>query len=157
MQGRYYTFREQSVQFFALDTNHNADWTAQLAWLEQELHRSDASWKIVFGHHPIYSSGHYGSDRALIETLTPLFKRYNVALYINGHEHSYERTRPIEGTTYLITGIGGAYLRPVAKSEWTEFSVMQYGFSAIEIYPDRLEIQGIGTDGTVFDRGVMQI
>jgi acid phosphatase len=71
MQGRYYTFRRGDVQFFALDTNNNADWKAQLPWLEQELSRSDAPWKVVFGHHQIYSSGQYGLNQPFIQTLTP--------------------------------------------------------------------------------------
>lgn len=153
MGGRYYTFREQNVQFFALDTNGNADWEQQLTWLETELRRSKATWKIVFGHHPIYSSGVYGNSTTLIDRLSPLFKKYGVQLYINGHEHSYERTRPINGTTYLVTGIGGAQLRPVGRSEWTAYATSQYGFTALEVYPDRIEIQGIGTQNQVFDRG----
>lgn len=157
MPDRYYTFREKEVQFFALDTNGNADWTAQLAWLEQELQRSKAPWKIVFGHHPIYSSGHYGTNQAFIDSLTPLFQKYGVQLYINGHEHHYERTQPIKGTTYLVTGIGGAQLRSVGRSQWTAFSASRYGFSAIEVYADRVEIKAIGTDQKMFDRGTIQM
>jgi len=153
MTGRYYTFREETVQFFALDTNGNADWAAQLAWLEAELKGSDAPWKIVFGHHPIYSSGRYGTDETLVATLTPLFQRYGVQLYINGHEHNYERTVPIQGTTYLITGIGGAQLRSVGQSEWTAYAASQYGFAALEVYGDRLEIRGIDEQGRLFDQG----
>jgi len=157
MGGRYYTFREQAVQFFVLDTNVNADWKRQLPWLEQELSRSDAPWKIVVGHHPIYSSGVYGTDRRMVQLLTPLFKKYRVQLYINGHEHSYERTQPIDGTTYLITGIGGAYLRPVGRSDWTAYSTSRFGFSALEVYRDRMEIKAFGADYTVFDQGTVLI
>ncbi len=121
MKGRYYTFSRGLVQFFALDTNGNADWKNQLSWLEQELSRSKATWKIVFGHHPIYASGFYGSNPAFIKTFTPLFQKYGVQLYINGHEHHYERTRAINGTTYLICG-AGAGNRPVGKNKWTEYS-----------------------------------
>ncbi len=157
MQGRYYTYRETIAQFFALDTNSNADWNRQLAWLEQELSRSSARWKIVYGHHPIYSSGRYGTNTAFVNLLTPLFKKYGVQLYINGHEHNYERTPAIDGTTYLITGIGGAALRPVGRSELTAFSTSQFGFSALEVYDDRIEIQGIGTNNQVFDQGVIPL
>lgn len=155
MKGRYYTFRQKSVQFFALETNPGADWKRQFAWFEQELSRSDAPWKIVFGHHPIYSSGYYGNSPELIAALTPLFKKYGVQLYINGHEHNYERTQSIAGTTYLITGIGGAHLRPVNRSQLTEYSTSRFGFSSLAVYPDRIEISGIGADGQVFDRGVI--
>ncbi|GAP97401.1 metallophosphoesterase family protein [Leptolyngbya sp. NIES-2104] len=155
MNGRYYTYREKDVQFFVLDTNVNADWKDQMAWLDAELGRSTAPWKIVYGHHPIYSSGHYGTDAVMVQKFSPLFKKHQVQLYINGHEHHYERSASIEGTTYLVTGIGGASLRPVGRSKMTEYSVSRYGFSAIEVYPDHLKIEGIGADGLVFDRGVI--
>jgi predicted MPP superfamily phosphohydrolase len=156
MQGRYYTFRRDSVQFFALDTNHNADWKNQLVWLDQELSRSDAAWKIVFGHHQIYSSGHYGLNQPLIKVLTPIFKKHGVQLYINGHDHNYERTRSINGTTYLICG-AGAGVRPVGRSAWTEYSASKLSFAAFNVYSDRIVISGIGTNNRVFDRGIIKL
>lgn len=154
MKGRYYTFRRDPVQFFALDTNRNADWKTQLTWLEQELSRSDAPWKVVFGHHQIYSSGRYGVNQAFIKTLTPLFQKYGVKLYINGHDHDYERTRSINGTTYLTCG-AGAGVRRVGRSAWTEYSASQLSFAAFEVYSDRMVISGINTDNRVFDQGVI--
>jgi acid phosphatase len=153
---RYYTFRRGQVQFFALDTNSNADWKNQLSWLDKELSSSNATWKVVFGHHPIYSSGVYGSNANFIKIFTPLFKKYGVQLYINGHEHSYERTRAIDGTTYLICG-AGAGNRPVGRSEWTEYSTSNLSFAAYEVYPNRIEVSAIGTNNRVFDRGVIKI
>jgi 3',5'-cyclic AMP phosphodiesterase CpdA len=156
MNGRYYTFRRDKVQFFGLDTNYNADWKNQLVWLEQELKRSDAPWKVVFGHHPVYSSGLYGSNPTFIKTFSPLFAKYGVQLYINGHEHNYERTRSLNGTTYLISG-GGADTRPVRRSDWTAYSVSKLSFAAYDVYADRIEVSGIGTDNRVFDKGVIQL
>jgi acid phosphatase len=154
MQGRYYTFRRDPVQFFALDTNKSADWSTQLAWLEEELRQSDATWKVVFGHHPIYSSGVYGVNETLIKTLTPLFKNYGVQLYINGHEHDYERTQAIEGTTYLVCG-AGAKSRPVKRSEWTEYSTREFSFAALDVYADQIIVRGINTQNQVFDEGAI--
>jgi acid phosphatase len=156
MQGRYYTFRRGDVQFFALDTNHNADWKAQLPWLEKELSGSDAPWKIVFGHHQIYSSGQYGLNQPFIETLTPIFQKYRVQLYINGHDHNYERTQPIKGTTYVVCG-AGAGTRPMRRSEWTAHAASQLSFAAYEVYSDRIIISGIGTDNSVFDQGIIPL
>ncbi|BAZ83225.1 metallophosphoesterase family protein [Sphaerospermopsis kisseleviana] len=156
MQGRYYTFMRDNVQFFALDTNGNADWKNQLIWLEKELSLSKAAWKIVFGHHPIYASGVYGSNANFIKVFTPLFKKYGVQLYINGHEHHYERTRSINGTTYLICG-AGAGNRSVGRSEWTEYSTSNLSFAAYDVYADRIEVSGIGTNNRVFDRGLIGV
>lgn len=154
MAGRYYTFRRDSVQFFAIETPHEADWKRQLTWLREELRKSDAPWKVVFGHHPLYSSGKYGVNEGRIKKLTPLFKKYGVQLYINGHEHDYERTRPIDGTTYLICG-AGAKSRPVGRSEWTEYATERLSFAVNEVYGDRIVISGIDKKGRVFDRGVI--
>ncbi|MBD2626385.1 metallophosphoesterase family protein [Trichormus variabilis] len=156
MKGRYYTFSQDKVQFFALDTNGNADWKNQLVWLEKELSLSKADWKVVFGHHPIYSSGQYGSNSNFIKIFTPLFEKYNVQLYINGHEHNYERTRSINGTTYLICG-AGAGNRPIVRSELTEYSTSNLSFAAYDVYADRIEVSGIGVDNRVFDRGVIKL
>lgn len=156
MQGRYYTFRRGKVQFFALDTNSNADWKNQLIWLDKELSQSDAPWKIVFGHHQIYSSGIYGVNKPFVENLTPLFQKYGVQVYINGHDHHYERTRSINGTTYLICG-GGGGTREVGRSPWTAYSASRLSFAAFDVYDDRMFVSGIGTDDRVFDRGVVML
>lgn len=156
MQGRYYTFTKDIVQFFALDTNDNADWLTELDWLETNLAQSTATWKIVFAHHPLYSSGIHGSSEQLIEQLSPLFKKYGVQLYLNGHDHNYERTETIAGTTYMTVG-AGAKTRPVFSSDWTAHSAARLSFATIDVYPERLAIQGVGKNGKVFDRGEVTI
>lgn len=163
MRGRYYTFREGDVQFFALDTNlyyvrnagNNPEGDAQTAWLERELSQSNALWKVVYGHHQIYSSGHYGLNQAFIEKFSPLFKQYGVQLYINGHEHDYERSKPIDGTTYVVCGGGGAALRPIDGSDFTAYAESRWSFAAYEAYRDRIVVRGVGIDGQVFDEGII--
>jgi len=83
--------RRRSVAFFLLDTNPGADWAEQQPWLEQALASSDAPWKVVVGHHPIYSAGRSGNNGPAITRLTPLFRRHGVQLYISCHEHHDER------------------------------------------------------------------
>jgi acid phosphatase len=157
MSGRRYTYKVDNTEFFVLDTNANVDWVDQLTWLTQQLSNSTAAIKIVYGHHPIYASGIYGTDAEMIKRLTPIFKKHNVSLYINGHEHHYVRTAPIDGTTYLITGHGGASLRPVGKSKFTQFAVSVHGFSSVEIRDKSLTIQGFDKTGKVFDRGIVPL
>lgn len=155
MAGRWYTLRRGDVAFFLLDTNVNADWSRQLPWLRRALAESDAPWKVVVGHHPIHSSGFYGSDPAAQRRLGPLFRRYGVQLYINGHEHNYERTRPIEGTTYLIVGGGGAYLRPVRPTAISARAVSTFSFAEVEAAGDTLTITAWDRQGNRLDHGVI--
>jgi hypothetical protein len=58
----YYTFSPKAeVRFFALESTYLVP--EQVAWLEKELKASGSHWKIVFFHHPLYSSGErHGSD-----------------------------------------------------------------------------------------------
>lgn len=156
MPSRYYTFSRGSVQFFALDTNDNADWKEQLKWLQENLAASKAVWKIVYGHHPLYSSGVHGGSDELIKLLSPLFSKYGVQLYICGHDHHYERTNPIKGTTYVICG-GGAGTRIVGRSSHTAYSASILSFASFEVYPNRLEIRGIDSKGELFDEKTLMV
>ena len=164
MPDRYYTLKKQSVQFFALDTNQahindgpgRAAWNDQLRWLRAELEGSSAPWKIVFAHHPIYSSGQHGSDHDLKSVLSPLFEEYDVQLYINGHDHNYERTEPINGTTYITSG-NGAKLRRVGRSNWTAYAESRLGFAAFDVYPDRIVISAVGTNNEVYDKATIML
>ena len=152
MAGRWYVLKRGPVDLFMIDTNVNASWQQQLPWLTRALAASRAPWKVVVGHHPIVSSGHYGDDPAAQKRLGPLFERYGVQLYINGHEHHYERTVPIRGTTYLIVGGGGAHLRPVVPRPSTARAQSSFSFAELEASPSSLIIRGWDSDGRLIDQ-----
>jgi len=150
MKGRWYALRRGPVEFFMHDTN--VDWLQQMTWLRQALAASRAPWKVLVGHHPIYSAGLYGDDREAIDRLTPLLRRHGVQLYINGHDHNYERSRPINGTTYLTVGNGGAALRPVVPGPNSARAVSTYGFASLHADADSLTIEAWDTKGKQLDR-----
>lgn len=151
MAGRWYSLRRGPVAFFLLDTNANARWQHQMPWLKNALAASDAPWKVVVGHHPLYSAGLYGDDPVAIARLTPLFERHGVQLYINGHEHNYERTRVIRGTTYLTVGGGGAWLRPVVANARSARAASTYSFAEITIQDERLQLHAWDSRGSRLD------
>jgi Calcineurin-like phosphoesterase len=148
MPGNYYSFTKGSVSFFALDTNDIDD--AQLRWLDGALAQAKTPWKVVYGHHPIYSSGHYGTNQTLVRTLVPILKKHGVQLYLNGHEHDYERTKSIDGVVYITCG-GGANTRPVGKSEFTAYSASVRHFLAVKNTNQMIHVQAIDTQGKVLD------
>ncbi len=155
MAGRFYTLRKGPVDFFMLDTNGNADWKRQVSWLRTVLASSRAPWKVVVGHHPIYSSGFYGNDPHLAAKLTSLMRRHGVQLYINGHDHNYERSKPIEGITYLVVGGGGASLRPVISTAQTARAASVFSFAEIEAGPQELKLWAWDRDGRQIDQAVI--
>ena len=155
MQGRFYNLRRGPVEFFLLDTNGKADWQRQVSWLRSVLARSTAPWKVVVGHHPIYSSGFYGNDPGLQAKLAALMRRHGVQLYINGHEHNYERSVPIDGITYLVVGGGGASLRPVIPTAQSATASSVFSFAELEATPRELTITAWDKSGRQIDRGVL--
>lgn len=149
MKGRWYTLRRGPVEFFMHDSN--IDWPSQMTWLRAALAASRAPWKVLVGHHPIYSSGLYGDDQEAIGRLTPHLRRHGVQLYINGHDHHYERSRPIDGTTYLVVGNGGAALRPVVPGPNSARAVSTYGFASLHANADTLTIEALNSSGKRLD------
>jgi tartrate-resistant acid phosphatase type 5 len=129
MPAARYSFVAGPVQFFALDTNLVT--RAQLDWLDAELGRSTARWKVVYGHHPIYSDGKYGDDRALRDNLLPIL-RGRANLYISGHEHSLQHLAPEGGVHFVIAGGGGAGTYPTKPAPRSLFAASQNGFAVIE-------------------------
>ena len=155
MGGRWYRLRRGPVEFFVIDTNVNAPWQHQKPWLRKALASSTAPWKVVVGHHPLYSSGFYGNDPQAIARLTPLFRQYGVQLYINGHDHHYERSRPIDGTTYLIVGGGGASLRPVVPDVHSARALSVYSFAELTATSQELKLVGWDEKGRQIDSAVL--
>lgn len=163
MSDRYYSFTKGIgekgikgiIEFFALDTNDNASWQQQLAWLDLQLTNSTTPWKIVYGHHPLYSSGRHGGDPQLAAKLAPIFAKHKVPLYLCGHDHGYERFVPIAGTTYIVNGGGGAPLYRFGKSDKTAFVSSQFSFMTFDVYEDKIITKAIATDGKVFDQSVI--
>jgi acid phosphatase type 7 len=95
-----------------------------LAWLEKDLAAADANRAAVpfimtFHHHPLFTSG-TKTDRvkeraAVRAALQSMFDAHHVDLDIAGHDHFYERSKPIvgdaenaKGTNYIVCAAGGA-------------------------------------------------
>jgi len=150
MPARYYTFVAGPVRFFALDTE---GWSgAELEWLKQALESTvnepDVKWRIVYGHHPMYTSGVHLNERriaVLRKELAPLFQATKVDLYIAGHDHDMEHLRT-GGIEYLICGAGGAALRAVRHPQSQSlFHATTFGFLDIAIDQHSLKAEFLDT------------
>jgi 3',5'-cyclic AMP phosphodiesterase CpdA len=153
---RYYSFRKNSVRFFALDSNYMDQ--DQLAWLRRELETSGSDWKIAFFHHPLYSSGGtHGSEVDLRTQVEPLFLEYGVSVVFAGHEHFYERIKPQKGIQYFTTG-AAAKLREgdIRKTNLTASGFdTDLSFMLVEISGDVMTFQTITRTGKRIDSGTV--
>ena len=162
---RYYTFVPPvdpltrwytRVRFFALDSTYLTG--EQLKWFEREVTESRAEWKIVFLHHPLYTSGRYGlAARGVRLALESAFVNGGVDVVFSGHEHIYERAELQRGILYFITG-GAGSLRPGDADQSNVIARAydrDYHFMLAEITDDGVFFQAINRVGETIDAGVL--
>ena len=156
---QYYSFKapKQNVRFFALESTYPEP--EQLKWFENELRGSGEDWKIVFMHHPLYSSGgRHGSDVGLREVLEPLMVKYNVSVVLTGHDHFYERIKPQKGIQHFLVGSAGK-LAPGDIDKNSPLTARgfdtDYAFLVAEIVGDNMYFQAITRTGGIMDSGIV--
>ena len=156
---QYYSFKapKQNVRFFALESTYPEP--EQLKWFENELKGSGEDWKIVFMHHPLYSSGgRHGSDVGLREVLEPLMVKYNVSVVLTGHDHFYERIKPQKGIAHFLVGSAGK-LAPGDIDKNSPLTARgfdtDYAFLVAEILGDQMYFQAITRTGGIMDSGII--
>jgi hypothetical protein len=154
---RYYAFTKDDVEFFALDSNYvNPE---QVKWLEGALSKSDAPWKIPFMHHPIYSSGErHGSNIPNQQVLEPLFLKYGVDVVFAGHEHFFERLKPVKGIYYITQG-AGAKLRAGNINDRSPMTAKGFdtdnSFTLVEIAGDHMYVETVDRRGRIVDQAII--
>lgn len=124
------------------------DSTAQKEWMREVLSESDADWKLVFGHHPLYTGGMRAKEKPYVRIhLEKLFQEEGVDAYICGHEHDIQHIRPPGGIEYFISGTA-AMARPTGKMEYTRYSTSETGFMYFELAPTKFQAEFINEQGS---------
>jgi acid phosphatase type 7 len=136
----------------------------QVEWLEADLAASDARCTVAYWHHPRFSSGRHGNDRAVDVFWQRLYDA-DVDVVVNGHDHDYERFAPQDpdnakdserGIREFVVGTGGTNLRrfeePKPNSELRVAGV--HGVLALTLRDGTYEWEFIATtESDVSDRG----
>ena len=150
---QWYSFDYGNVHFVCLDSNVR-DSREQLEWLENDLSQASgkAQWLFVVFHHPVYSSGHHGSEYETIPEWLEAFERYDVDIVFNGHDHHYERSFDND-IWYVLTGGGGAPLREVNQNPNPKqvYAEMTLHFCKLNIDGGQIDFEMIREDGSVGD------
>lgn len=160
-----YTFTQGIVRFFILDTQigeeravHPHLLQAQTLWLDRELKKSTEDWNLVIMHRPPFETN--GTLNNIGNAFMPIFTKYKVPLVFTGHTHIYERTIPINGTTYITTGRSGTktYPNSPASKKNTKYSAFYYNplkepnFLTLKIRQDQATICAYSQSGTLIDK-----
>jgi tartrate-resistant acid phosphatase type 5 len=118
------------------------DSTKQKKWMAKELsnHSPNIKWKIVVGHHPMFTGGGRTESydtKAIRHTLKPLFDKYGVDVYLSGHEHSLQHLVADTKTQHFISGTASektaARLIPQSKMAASEYGFMLFSVTAKQV------------------------
>ncbi len=153
MPGRWWARHVGDVLLVRLDSTTAGD-PDQRAWLDRTLAAATERWRIVVVHHPPYSAGYQGSNQAVRDAFVSLFERYGVQLVLSGHDHDYQRSVPINGVTYVVTG-GAAGTRRTGEDDFTAASFSWHHFVELAVFRDRLVVRTVNQDRRVADEAVI--
>lgn len=171
---RYYSFDYGNVHFAVLDSNRIArgdEIVEPMAdWLREDLEATDLRWKIVVLHHPAYAATarHNEEESEILrDVFVPIFEEYGVNMVLAGHDHNYQRSKPLlggeptsvedGGIVYVVTGAGSAadYLcHEAEEAEWLAIAYcgLRFGlYTRISVNGEQLSVATIDAGGNLRD------
>lgn len=144
--------RETILTLFCLDTQQilqkTSGWKDQLAWLENELTKCNTPWKVVVGHHPMRSYGHYQDQAWMLEHVKPLLDSARVQAYLCGHDHDLQIVKnQSDSFTCIVSGGGGGCRSTVwgrnTQAAWAGGGFCTLHFSGQEMYASIVDATGL--------------
>jgi len=122
-----------------------------LEWIDSTLSASNAKWKIVMGHHPVYAGTTKSeSERTdLQERLQPLLDKHNVDISVCGHIHNFQHIRvPNSGVDYFVN-TSASQTRVVEPYEGQLFGSPDPGFTLCTVNESELIITFVNHEGEI--------
>jgi len=146
----------------------------QAQWLDHALAVSDARWKVVSMHHPVFSPAIERDNQVRREAILPVLRRHQVDLVLQGHDHAYSRgtstfgpQRAASDTTdgsvgpVFVTSVSGAKMYEVKGEEWDAYfeEGFQLGRTAentqfyqlVNVTSEQLRYQAYTVTGELYD------
>lgn len=174
MPGRYYTKdfklkgQDELLQITFIDTNPlipefynnkeygpnvmTQDTVAQIGWLKETISRDDKAWKLVVGHHPMFTGSEKrreGYDtRSIRSSLRGILESHKVDAYIAGHDHSLQHLLPEGGMHHFVSG-SASEATEVGMLPFTKFAAQAFGFLVFSVTSQKIQVFAISHSGEV--------
>ena len=140
----------------------NADRAEQVAWLKEDLKDHPKVCTVAYWHHPRWSTGWHGSDLRIDAFISALYEG-GADLVLTGHDHDYERFKPLsptgvvdttKGIVQFVVGTGGGGLRNFRSQILPQSAFRVPGtFGVLKLTLGATEWRSafIATDGRIYD------
>jgi len=161
----YYSYDSHGWHFISLDANsafnQTASGTPQYQWLVNDLNANTQACTLVYYHQPLFNIGDEGSSTYLTGFWS-LFAQHGVDLVVNGHDHTYQRYTPLDGSgnpsasgvTEFVAGAGGHALGAfITTDSRLVASAQQFGALRFELNSAGAAYQFDNVNDDVLDSG----
>jgi len=133
-----------------LEGSGTPDYPSQLEWLRSGLAESDARWKIVFGHQPIYSHNPWRpASPEYLERVEPILVEGGVDLYLAGHDHFLDMMKPVHGIHHVTSGGGSGddEVYEFVETDESDYVATGGGFTLFRVTQDEMVIEFVDLEG----------
>ena len=165
----YYSYDVDRWHMVALDSVGDIDeGSTQYEWLKEDLTDSDSACSLVYLHHNVFGLGDWGNDPRLVE-LWELLVDSGVDLVLAGHEHNYQRWKPIDasrdadsdGVVHIVAGAGGHGVIPFDRDDdrlahGEDENPDAFGALRLELFDRRVAYEYVNIDEDVLDSGSIE-
>lgn len=125
------------------------DTARQLQWIDSML-VGDFDWKIVTGHHPLYTGGTRKREKNYVrDYIEKLLDKHQVDLYLAGHEHDLQHIKPKGHPTHHFISGAGSSPRATGKISSTIFAESIQGFLSTAITKNLIQCQFVNLYGEI--------
>lgn len=148
-----YYLRNELSWFQTNFSNAEEQVSESLRQLEEKLSKTDAKWKIVMGHHPLFSTGsHFNSEPQNLAKmqghLQAMLEKHKVPAYFCGHEHSLEHAI-LNNVHYFVSGAGSKVREITGHAPENVFAIGQQGFMAVAIESEMMYAYFVDMTGAI--------
>ncbi len=169
---KYYSFNANGWHFVSLNSNSTyaptASGSAQYNWLQNDLAGlSPQTCTMVFYHHPLFNIGPEGPATAM-SAIWQLMAKYHVDIVLNGHDHDYQRWKPLDangalndgGITEFVAGGTGHGIQTFTQSDsrvaYSNDTIPgAFGALLLQLNPQGANFNYRNVSGATIDRGVI--
>lgn len=156
LENTFYTFEHREVGFLMLNSERSlAPWTEQGRFLATKLAEL-ARPTIVCLHRPVFTCGHRDRANQFVRRLWlhgPLVGG-PAAMVLSGHHHYYDRTKPLDGITYVVSGGGSKKLYEAQPPDDTTaaFRSGTNHYGVVSVCDGYFDVEVLDLDGRSIDR-----
>lgn len=165
---KWYSFKQGNTLFVCLLSEDEL--TTQWPYIRDVLANTDATWIVVYFHRPFFtSSGHAGEMDSMIPYWWKAFDDYGVNVVINGHVHTYTRSKPInlnisglapvqeygssfgKGRLQMLAGSMGAPKYNLETGWWVDSTESVWNYVKFNIDGNKLHFDAIDENKKIID------